>query len=119
MQVRDVYETVITEQYHRVRKATSDYKVVREFLEYLEKVWIGGGGGVGKKPTFPIIWWNHYQTILTGRARTNNSSEGFNSSWTRSLPQHASFYTILGTFRDVSKKTKGQCHKIFHCVFWV
>jgi len=44
MQVRDVYETVITEQYHRVRKATSDYKVVREFLEYLEKAWIGRGG---------------------------------------------------------------------------
>jgi hypothetical protein len=40
--------------------------------------------------------------VMLGAALTNNSSEGFNSSWTQSLPAHASLFTVLETFIEVS-----------------
>jgi hypothetical protein len=36
-----------------------------------------------------------------GAALTNNTAEGFNSSWTQSLPTHASLYTVFETFLEV------------------
>ncbi len=40
--------------------------------------------------------------VMLGAALTNNSAEGFNSSWTQSLPAHASLFTVLETFIEVS-----------------
>jgi len=45
--------------------------------------------------------WNHYSTIISEEARTNNAVEGFNSSWTKALPGNAGLWTVLHTFQEV------------------
>jgi hypothetical protein len=42
-----------------------------------------------------------YMISFEGAALTNNTAEGFNSSWTQSLPTHASLYTVFETFLEV------------------
>jgi hypothetical protein len=47
---------------------------------------------------YPHASWNKHEEMVRGIALTNNSCEGFNSSWALSLPSHPSLFTILEHF---------------------
>ena len=96
--MRDVYETVIMANFEKMRERNGfeNPEAVLAFLTYMERCWLGRRiANSIKHAKFPIEIWNQFDTVIAGGSRTNNSSEGSNSAWTKSLPCIASLWLSL------------------------
>ena len=52
------------------------------------------------EPKFSLESWNKHDAMLGEESLTNNSVEGFNSSWCAGLPAHPSLFTVLQHFGE-------------------
>jgi hypothetical protein len=102
IRVGEFFITVI-QDYVNENKDDQDFQEfeeeIEDFLSYYERTWIGalsGNRAGGRKaPRYAIETWNKYEDILEERPITNNSCEGFNSSWTGSMNKRASLFVVL------------------------
>jgi hypothetical protein len=103
-QVINYYEEVIISYYDsclELENFHNNEDEIGSFMTYVERTWIGapyGRNNRRRQPLFQIASWNHYDSVLAGRSITNNECEGFNSSWTGSLPPRPSLYNVLDHF---------------------
>ena len=77
---------------------TIDLPAVTSFFRYFEKTYIGRINqrtGIRCRPMFQHPMWNYYQDIINDKVTTNNITEGWNSSWSRSAN---SFMNVWSTF---------------------
>ena len=70
-------------------------------VAYIERTWVGSIRVVNRRsvvsaPLFPISLWCHYNS--NSKETSNNHVEGFNSTWSRSLPANPSFQTLVEGF---------------------
>jgi len=52
-------------------------------------------GGPDTSSIFPVDTWNKYDETLANLQRTNNTCEGWNSSWTKDVGPFPSLWTVL------------------------
>jgi hypothetical protein len=105
IRVGEFFITVI-QDYVNENKDDQDFQEfeeeIEDFLSYYERTWIGalsGNRAGGRKaPRYAIETWNKYEDILEERPITNNSCEGFNSSWTGSMNKRDSLFVVLEGF---------------------
>lgn len=71
---------------------------IDKFLSYIEAGFIGkpATAGVFRPPLFPILSWNKHEETMTNVQRTNNTCEGFNSSWRRDVGPFPSLWKVCG-----------------------
>ena len=84
----------VVAKFEDLRNALSEDDEDRLFdwLEYFQRNWVGPlRRNVRRAPRFPVVWWNCHQRVLAGRARTNNSIEG----WHRAFDQRVGARTPL------------------------
>ena len=78
-----------------------DNEDVNDFLDYLEKTWIGALNqrtGQRRNPKFKHELWNKYQAVLDEDPTTTNSSEGYNNAIQLSIPRNANVFSIIKQF---------------------
>lgn len=57
-------------------------ELLDEWLDYFQRTWIGPlRRRVRRAPRYQLAWWNLYERVLNGRARTNNSLEGWHHAF--------------------------------------
>jgi len=61
---------------------------------------------VRKRPAIPLSMWNKHVATLRGEARTNNAMEGYNRTFSMSIPAKASEWFIMDRFRDEESVAK-------------
>lgn len=104
-QVVKVWEEFVLPAFPEVEEG--DWENVTEdnandFLDYLEKTWIGAVNQRTNKRRNPKIrhsMWNKYNAVSDGDETTTNSSEGFNNAIQMSLPHNANVFTLMKQFR--------------------
>nr|XP_018908476.1 PREDICTED: uncharacterized protein LOC109038019 [Bemisia tabaci] len=84
---------------------------VLEFAEYIERTYVRGRRGRGRRravpPLFPPRVWNCYTLVLEDRHRTNNVVEGFHSKFNRLVgTYHANVWKFIEKLRDVQEETE-------------
>jgi hypothetical protein len=117
-EVSKVYEDVILEYLDQhIQEWESAAERIGKFKQYFEDTYIGKAvskeaGKVKERgpPLFSLDCWNKYEDVIKGNALTNNFSEGFNSSWNRSLEKNASIWAVISGFkREESLATNKMC----------
>ncbi len=105
----EFFITVI-QDYVNENKDDEGFQEFEDFLAYYERTWIGAHSGNragGRKaPQYALKAWNKYDDILEERPITNNSCEGFNSSWTGTMNKRASLFVVLEGF--LNKESRSQ-----------
>jgi hypothetical protein len=79
-----------------------NYQLIRPFMEYFEDTSIGRlATRRGRRPPlFPIKLWNCYNGTLDGLPKTNNSCEGWHTSFTSLLSSsHPSIWNFIDAIR--------------------
>jgi hypothetical protein len=106
-EVATVYDKVIIEYLDQhIQEWERAAERIDKFRKYVEETYIGkavkteAGQAVERSsPLFSHECWNKYEDVIHGRALTNNISEGFNSSWNRSLEKNASIWAVISAFK--------------------
>jgi len=52
-------------------------------------------GTTDRPSIYPVPSWNKHEETLSGQPRTNNTCEGFNSSWTKDVGPYPSLWRVL------------------------
>lgn len=59
-------------------------------------------------PRYSVALWNHYETVLAGETRTNNSSEGWHTSFATLVgSSHPPLYKFLVSLQKEQNSTEG------------
>jgi hypothetical protein len=104
--LQDTFNNVVLEYYEK-RKEDDGFEEFRmeilALVAYIERTWVGSIRVVNRRsvvsaPLFPISLWCHYDSIMESKETSNNHVEGFNSTWSRSLPANPSFQTLVEGF---------------------
>jgi hypothetical protein len=76
-------------------------KGLRSFLKYVDRYCVGEMNLRTKQrraPLYSPVLWNKFEAILSGEARTNNAMEGYNRTFSLSLPTKASVWVLCERF---------------------
>ena len=101
--IGDAYDTVVLrflEDHEDDENFVEGKEDIAEYESYIERTWIGKKrNGNRRPPLFNYQTWSKYESILDGKATTNNSSEGFNSAWNQSMEKKPSVWSVVEGFR--------------------
>lgn len=95
-----VPEEDVVETFELLRDDMPNIPQMDELLTYFGETYVSGIPARGRRryqpPMFPINLWNHYKTVLEGRARTNNSSESWHNRFQILVgKKHPDIYTAI------------------------
>jgi hypothetical protein len=77
-------------------------KELESFIKYVDSTWIGERNPrtmLRKKPAYSHDQWNKYEELIAGESRTNNTTEGYNNSFSTSLPAGATEWSLTDRFK--------------------
>lgn len=95
-----VPEEDVVEIFTLLQDDMPDIERMNELMTYVDETYVSGRPARGNRrrrnPTYPIRLWNHYDTVLQGRARTNNASESWHNRFQILVgKKHPDLYTAL------------------------
>ena len=87
-------------------------------FNYFEDNYVGrlsAANGTRQNPRFDVDSWSCHQRVITGRPRTNNAVEGWNSNFVKLVNgKHPSFPELIEKFQDEQKNAEILIEEMFY-----